>query len=59
MKSLRNITSKITKNENGESVPHLEITKVVLAHWNIVNKIISKILESHIDLFPIIRLVNY
>ena len=29
--------SKITKNENGENVPHLEITEVVLMHCNIVN----------------------
>ena len=29
--------SKITKDENGENLPHLEITEVVLVHWNIVN----------------------
>ena len=29
--------SKITKDENGENVPHLEITEVVLIHCNIVN----------------------
>ena len=28
---------KITKDENGENVPHLEITKVVLIHCNIAN----------------------
>ena len=27
----------ITKNENGENVPHLQITEVVLIHCNIVN----------------------
>ena len=27
---------KITKNENGENVPHLEIGKVVLVHFNII-----------------------
>ena len=27
----------ITENENGETVPHLEINEVVLAHCNIVN----------------------
>ena len=26
-----------TKNKNGENVPHLEITEVVLVHCNIVN----------------------
>ena len=29
--------NKITKNENGENVPHLEITEVVLVHCNIFN----------------------
>ena len=29
--------SKITKGENGENVPHLEITEVVLVNCNIVN----------------------
>ena len=28
--------SKITKNKNGENVPYLEITKVVLKHCNVV-----------------------
>ena len=28
---------KMTKNENGENVPHLEITEVVLVHCNIDN----------------------
>ena len=29
--------SKITKDKNGENVPHLEITEIVLLHCNIVN----------------------
>ena len=37
MKFLGSAKSKITKNENGENVPHLEITEVVLIHYNIVN----------------------
>ena len=37
MKLLGSIKSKITKNEYGENVPHLEITEVVLGHCNIVN----------------------
>ena len=37
MKLLGSIKSKITKDENGENVPHLEITEVVLVHCNIVN----------------------
>ena len=34
---LRSIKSKITNDENGENVPHLEITEVVLIYCNIVN----------------------
>ena len=37
MKLLGNTQSKIIKDENGENVPHLEITEVVLIHCNIVN----------------------
>ena len=37
MKLLGNIKNKITKDKNGENVPHLEITEVVLVHCNIVN----------------------
>ena len=36
-KLLGNTESKITKNKNGENVPHLEIIEVVLVHCNIVN----------------------
>ena len=37
MKLLGSTKSKITKNENGENVPHLEITEIVLIHCNVVN----------------------
>ena len=37
MKLLGSNKSKITKDKNGENVPHLEITEVVLTHCNIVN----------------------
>ena len=37
MKLLGSTKSNITKDENGENVPHLEITEVVLVHCNIVN----------------------
>ena len=33
-----NTKSNITKDKNGENVPYLEITEVVLVHCNIVNK---------------------
>ena len=37
MKLLGSIKNKITKDKNGENVPHLKITVVVLVHSNIVN----------------------
>ena len=37
MKLLGSAENKITKDKNGENVPHLEITEVVLVHCNIVN----------------------
>ena len=38
MKLLGSTKNKKTKDKNGENVPHLEITEVVLVHCNIVNK---------------------
>ena len=37
VKLLGSTKSKINKDENGENVPHLKITEVVLVHYNIVN----------------------
>ena len=37
MKLLGSTESKITKNKNGENVPHLEVVELVLAHCNLVN----------------------
>ena len=37
MKLLESNKCKITKDENGENVPHLEITEVILLQCNIVN----------------------
>ena len=37
MKLLGSFKNKITKDENGENVPYLKITEVVLVHCNIVN----------------------
>ena len=37
MKLLGSTENKITKDKNGENVPHLEITEVVLVHCNTVN----------------------
>ena len=37
MKLLGSIEIKITKDKNGENMPHLEFTEIVLVHCNIVN----------------------
>ena len=37
MKLLGSTKRKITKDENVENVPHLEMTEVVLIHYSIVN----------------------
>ena len=37
MKLLGSTKNKITEDKNGENVPHLQITEVVLVHCNIVN----------------------
>ena len=37
MKLLGSAESKITKNKNGENVPHLEVVELVLVHCNLVN----------------------
>ena len=37
MKLLGSTENKVTKDKNGENVPHLEITEVVLVHYNIFN----------------------
>ena len=39
MKLLGSTKSKITKDKNGDNVPHLEINEVVLIYSNIVNMI--------------------
>ena len=37
IKLLKSTENKLTKDKNGEKVPHLEITEVVLVHCNIAN----------------------
>ena len=37
MKFFGSTKSKITKDKSRENVPHLEITEVVLVHWDIVD----------------------
>ena len=54
MKLLGSTKNKITKDKNGENVPHLEITEVVLIHCNIVNndyqqdsRVLHTVLNKH------------
>ena len=54
MKLLGNTKSKITKDENGENVSHLEITEAALIHFNIVNNNYqqnSRVLYRFVQLF--------
>ena len=37
MKLFGSTKSKTTKDKNGENIPYLEITEVVLIHCNVVN----------------------
>ena len=59
MELLESTKNKITKNENGENVPHLGITEVVLFIAILSTIIINKVQESCIHLFPINRLVSH
>ena len=51
--------TKITKNKNGQNVPHLEISEVVLAHCNIVNNDYQQDLRVLFTFILVNRLVNY
>ena len=60
MKLLGSIENKITKDKNGENVPHLEITEVVLYFiLTLLIMIINKIQEYYTLLFQINLLVVY
>ena len=37
MKFFGNTKNEINKDKNGKSVPHLEVTEVILVHCNMVN----------------------
>ena len=58
MQLLESTKNKITKDKNGENAPHLEVTKVVLVHGNIVSNNYQHP-EFCIRLLPINHLVNY
>ena len=55
MKLHGSTASKINKDENGENVPHLETTEVILVYCNIVNRF----QERCIHLFQKNIFVNY
>ena len=59
MKLNESTKCKKTNDENGQNVPHLEITELVLIHCNVLATIISKIQESCTLLFLISRLINF
>ena len=50
--------NKKTKDKNGENVPHLEITEVVLVHFNMVNNDYQHDSRVYILLFQINLLVG-
>ena len=55
MKLFGNTGNKITKDKNNESVPHLDITQVVLVHFNIVDndyQQVSRVLYTFIPNKP-------
>ena len=58
LKLLASTKIKITKNENGENVPNLEITDVVLVHCHMPIMDINKIREYCIHFLPVNLLVN-
>ena len=65
MKLFGNTENKINKDKNGENVPHLEITEVVLVHFNFVNNdyqqdsrvlctfALNKIFRSLLETYPV------
>ena len=59
MKLFGSIESKITKDKNGENVPHFEITDVVLVHCNIAYNDYQQDSRVFLHLFQINRLVVY
>ena len=57
MTLLGSTENKITKDKNGENVPQVEITEVVLVYCNIVNNDYQQ--DSRVCWFQINRLVVY
>ena len=59
MKLFGSTKSKITKDENGENVPQLEITEVILIHCNVANNSYQKNSIVLYNFFLTNRFVNY
>ena len=59
MKLLGSTESKITKDKNGENVPHLEIIELVLVQCNLVNNDYQQDLRIFILLYQTKNLVVY
>ena len=59
MKLLGSTESKITKDKNGENVPHLEIIELVLVQCNLVNNDYQQDLRIFILLYQTRHLVVY
>ena len=55
MKLLGSTENDITKDKNGENVPHLDITEVLLVHCNIVNNDYQQDSRVLYTLVPAIR----
>ena len=61
MKLFRSTKNKITKDKNGEDVPHLEMTEIALFHRNIVNNDYqqdSRILYTFVPNKPFVTLLE-
>ena len=61
MKLLASTESKITKDKNGENVPHLEIVELVLVHCNLANNDYqrdSRILNTFVPNIPFVSLLE-
>ena len=55
MKLLETTKSEITKDKNGENVPHLDIVELILVHCNLVNndyRQVSRILYTFVPNKP-------
>ena len=59
MKLFGRTESKITKDKNGENIPHLEIVELVLDHCNLVNNDYQQDSKYYIHLFQTNHLVVY